>query len=68
MIEISKEIKKENLEGFMILQIHDELIFEVPDNEILIFKDLVEDKMENVVKLKVPLTVDLQVGKNWGEC
>lgn len=68
MIEIDKEIKKEKLEGYMILQIHDELIFEVPDNEIDIFKSLVKKKMEHVVKLKVPLTVDLQVGKNWGEC
>ena len=68
MIDIDKEIKKEKLEGFMILQIHDELMFEVPDNEIVVFKELVKKKMENVVKLKVPLIVDLQVGKNWGEC
>lgn len=68
MIDIDKEIKKEKLEGFMILQIHDELIFEVPDNEIELFKSLIKKKMEHVVKLKVPLTVDLQVGKNWGEC
>jgi DNA polymerase I len=68
MIAIDKEIEKEKLEGFMILQIHDELIFEVPDKEIDMFEKLVRDKMEKVVKLEVPLTVDLQVGKNWGEC
>lgn len=68
MITIDEEITKEKLKGFMVLQIHDELLFEVPDNEIDKFKKLVKDKMENAIKLKVPLTVDLQVGKNWGEC
>jgi DNA polymerase-1 len=68
MIEINKEIKKNNLLGFMILQIHDELLFEVPDNEIDIFKKIIKDKMENAYKLKVPLKVDIEVGKNWAEC
>ncbi len=66
MIEIDKEIKK--LEGKMILQIHDELIFEVPDDEIPTFKKLIKDKMEHVFKLKVPIIVDIAVGKNWAEC
>jgi DNA polymerase-1 len=68
MIEIDKEIEKRKLKGFMILQIHDELIFEVPDNEIPTFKNLIEAKMEKVIKLKVPLIVDIRVGKNWSEC
>lgn len=68
MIEIDKAIKLKNLTGFMILQIHDELIFEVPDSELETFKKLVRDKMENVVKLKVPLIVHMGVGKNWAEC
>jgi DNA polymerase-1 len=68
MIEIEKEIKKNSLSGFMILQIHDELLFEVPDDEIDIFKKIIIDKMENVYKLKVPLKVDIEVGKNWAEC
>ncbi|MFA5249994.1 MAG: DNA polymerase I [Parachlamydiales bacterium] len=68
MIRIDQKIEKQKLEGFMILQIHDELVFEVPDKELETFKTLVKDEMENVVKLKVPLTVHLGVGKNWGEC
>jgi DNA polymerase-1 len=68
MLEIQEEIEKKKLQGFMILQIHDELIFEVPDDEIEIFKKLVKDKMEHVIKLKVPLAVDVSVGKNWKEC
>ena len=68
MIAIDKEINNKKLSGYMILQIHDELVFEVPDNEIHIFSEIVKEKMENVIKLNVPLTIDLQVGKNWGEC
>ncbi|MBN2479065.1 MAG: DNA polymerase I [Parachlamydiales bacterium] len=68
MIEVQKEIENQSLEGYMILQVHDELIFEIPDKEIDIFKKIVKDKMENVFKLKVPLTVDIAIGKNWAEC
>ena len=68
MIEIDKEIERQNLQGYLILQIHDELIFEIPDTEIPKFKELIKNKMEHVVSLKVPLTVDIQVGKNWAEC
>jgi len=68
MIEVEKEIEKLKLQGFMILQIHDELIFEIPDIEVDIFKKIVQNKMENIINLSVPLLVDIQVGKNWGEC
>lgn len=68
MIGIQKQIQKEQLQGFMILQIHDELIFEVPDLEVPIFEKMVKDLMENVIQLKVPLIVDTAIGKNWGEC
>lgn len=68
MLNISNALAKTHTNGYMILQIHDELIFEVPDAEIDFFKSLIKDKMENVVSLKVPLTVDLQVGKNWKAC
>ena len=68
MIEINAEIMKKNLKGFLILQIHDELIFEIPDMEIDDFKKIVKDKMENVFKLKVPLTVEIEIGKNLSEC
>jgi len=68
MINIDKEIKKQNLKGFMILQIHDELLFEIPKEEIEIFKTFVKDKMEHVFDLKVPLTVNMEIGKNLSEC
>jgi DNA polymerase-1 len=68
MIEIDQEIKKRGLEGKMILQIHDELIFEIPDREIDTFKTLVKEKMEQVIQLKVPIEVHIAVGKNWAEC
>lgn len=68
MIGIDKEIQARKLKGNMILQIHDELIFEVPDTEIPIFENLVKEKMEQVLKLNVPIEVQLAVGKNWAEC
>lgn len=68
MIQIDKEIIEKKLEGQMILQIHDELIFEIPDDEIPPFEKLVKEKMEGVLKLNVPIEVHISVGKNWGEC
>lgn len=68
MLKIDQELKKRTLRGFMILQIHDELIFELPDAEIDEFSILVKEAMEGVFDLKVPLIVDLIVGKNWKEC
>jgi len=52
----------------MTLQIHDELVFEVPDPEIDALSQMVKQSMEGVMQLKIPLTVDISVGKNWGEC
>jgi len=68
MIKIHETLKEEKMRSMMILQIHDELIFEVPENEIEKLKFLVREKMENSVILKVPLVVDIAVGKNWGQC
>ncbi|MBO8161530.1 MAG: DNA polymerase I [Thermosipho sp. (in: Bacteria)] len=65
MINIHKAIKEKNLETKMILQVHDELVFEVPDKELEIMKKIIKDEMENAVKLKVPLSVDLYQGKEW---
>lgn len=66
MIEIDQALK--GFKGVMILQIHDELIFEVPDSEVEEISSLVKNKMESVFPLKVPLVVDVEVGKNWKEC
>lgn len=67
MIKISRRLKSENLQSRMLLQIHDELIFEVPEKEIGLMKDIVKNEMESAVKLSVPVMVDIQTGKNWGE-
>jgi DNA polymerase-1 len=55
------------LSGAMLLQLHDELLFEVPRAELADTSRLVRRVMEGVVRLKVPLMVDLRVGENWGE-
>lgn len=68
MLSIEEKLQKQRHLGFMILQIHDELIFEIPDFEIMSIEPLVKNAMENVFKLKVPLIVDIAIGKNWKEC
>ena len=65
MVNIDKRIKSENLKSAMLLQVHDELIFDVPEDEFELMKNLVKEEMENVVSLKVPLTVDIGFGVNW---
>ena len=67
MIKINKELKKYSLKSKLILQVHDELVFDVPLEEVDLIKKIIIDKMENAYKLKVPLTVDLGVGNNWLE-
>ncbi|MFH1367077.1 MAG: DNA polymerase I [Patescibacteria group bacterium] len=68
MIEISKKLPDVSPKSRMILQVHDELIFEVPENEVSKVSKFVKDIMENIYKLKVPIKVDTGVGGNWGEC
>lgn len=68
MLEIERKLKERELKGYMILQIHDELLFEVPDVELEEVKKLVHDTMVNVMPLKIPLVVDINIGKNWKEC
>jgi DNA polymerase-1 len=67
MIEIWKELKKRKLKSKMILQVHDELVFEVPDGERDELEKLVKKKMEKTFPLKVPLKVHLGWGINWAE-
>ena len=67
MIRVSDRIRKENLNAKMILQVHDELVFELPENEIEQMKDIVEYEMSNSMELKVPVQVDIAVGKDWYE-
>jgi DNA polymerase-1 len=67
MIHIRKELQKENLRSRMLLQVHDELLFEVPEPELETVRALVREEMENAVRLDVPLQVDIGDGKNWAE-
>jgi len=65
MIRIDQEIRRRRLKSQMTLQVHDELVFEVPRDEIETMRALVKDGMENVHRLKVPLTVEVGLGPNW---
>jgi DNA polymerase-1 len=67
MIDIWREMKKKGLQSKMILQVHDELVFEVPDKEKDEAEILVKERMENVFRLKAPLKVHLSWGVNWAE-
>jgi len=67
MLNVHHEMKKRNLKSKMLLQIHDELLFEVPQGEIEEMKSLVAELMPEAVKLCVPLKIDIKLGKNWGE-
>ena len=65
MIDIDQELSTRGLESKMILQVHDELIFEVPLDEVSEMESLIKEKMENVVELRIPLKVDLNTATNW---
>src|SRR6202007_1543207 len=65
MIRIDAAILERGLKSRMTLQVHDELVFEVPESELDIMRSLVREQMEGVYPLAVPLMVELGVGKNW---
>ena len=67
MIEIDKKLNEGKYKTKMLLQVHDELIFNVPESELEEIKELVRDTMENIYKLSVPLKVEINYGKNWYE-
>jgi len=67
MINISEKLKIDNLMSKMLLQVHDELIFEIPYDELNVVKSIVKNEMESVYPLSVPLKVDINWGKNWDE-
>jgi DNA polymerase-1 len=67
MINIHKRLERENLRTRMILQVHDELLFEVKEDEIDLIRSMVKAEMEGVHRLDVPLKVDVKVGRNWDE-
>lgn len=67
MIKIHKRLTAENLKSKMLLQVHDELVFDAYKSELETLKTIVKDEMENAYKLTVPLVVDIGVGENWLE-
>ena len=67
MIKIAENIKKMGLKSKMLLQIHDELIFEVPSEEINLIESMIKDVMEKNIILKIPLTINIKKGKNLSE-
>ena len=67
MINIANRLDREKFESNMLLQIHDELVFEVPPGELEVMQKTVREEMETVASLKVPLKVDMRCGSNWAE-
>ena len=67
MIKIHNELEKRKLKSMMIMQVHDELVFEVPEAELDEMKELVKTNMESALELAVPVKVDVGVGQNWLE-
>ncbi len=65
MIHILKRLKKESVKAKMILQVHDELLFELPAAELDIVREIVREEMEGAVRLSVPVRVDIGFGKDW---
>ncbi len=66
MINLYREMRERRLNSKMVLQVHDELIFEVPQSEVEEMSRLVRDKMSGAIELSVPLKVDMKSGLNWG--
>ena len=67
MINLHREMKRRNLKSKMLLQIHDELLFEVPGEEVTEMKSLVGEIMPHAFELRVPVKIDIKLGKNWAE-
>jgi len=67
MINLHREMERRNLKSKMLLQIHDELLFEVPEAEVEEMKSLVSELMPRAVELRVPVKIDIKLGKNWAE-
>ena len=67
MVEIYREFNKRSLKSKMLIQVHDELVFNVLNDEIDEVSEIVRDIMENTFKIDVPLKVDIEIGNNWYE-
>ena len=67
MINIQKALEENNMKSKLILQVHDELVIEAPDEEVDKAKEILVREMENVIKLSIPLKAEAEIGKNWYE-
>ncbi|NTW98409.1 MAG: DNA polymerase I [Geobacteraceae bacterium] len=67
MIRVDSRIRREQLQSSLIMQVHDELVFEVPEDELLKMEQLVEEEMGSAVETRIPLKVDINHGANWSE-
>ncbi|HLS38892.1 MAG TPA: DNA polymerase I, partial [Sphingobacterium bovisgrunnientis] len=67
MINIQNDIKEQGLQGKMIMQVHDELVFDVPKNEVESFKNIILERMKTAIPMRVPIEVEVGEGSNWLE-
>ena len=65
MIRIDQRLREEHAKTYMTLQVHDELVFDVPPDEVEFVRSMVKQEMQNVIELKVPIVADVGVGRNW---
>ena len=68
MLRVAGRLVREKLLSFLVLQIHDELLFEFPSNEFESLQSLVVDEMGSAMDLEVPLEVSVQTGSTWADC
>ena len=68
MINVNKELKKRGLEAKIVLQVHDEMMIETPENEKEEVKDIMKNEMESAIQLNIPLVAEISEAKNWYEC
>lgn len=68
ILKVAEALANNHLESKILLTIHDELILEVPQNEVEVVKELLKENMERVVTLLVPVRVDMAIGRSWAEC
>lgn len=68
MINVNKELKKRGLEAKIILQVHDEMMIEAPENEKEEVKDIMKKEMESAIQLNIPLVAEISEAKNWYDC
>ena len=68
MIKLHSRIQREKLDMRMILQVHDELVFELPQDKAKAYSTIIAEEMTGAMKLNVPVTVDVGYGGNWLEC